>query len=87
MKAIVQRRYGPPDVLRLEEVEKPVPGEGEVLVRVRAASIIVADWRMMRGSPFFVRLIGGLRRPKNPVPGTDVAGEVDRVGTQRPGRG
>jgi NADPH:quinone reductase-like Zn-dependent oxidoreductase len=89
MKAIVQRRYGPPDVLRLEEVEKPVPGDGQVLVRVRAASIIVADWHMMRGSPFFVRLIGGLRRPKNPVPGTDVAGEVEAVGANvkqlRPG--
>jgi NADPH:quinone reductase-like Zn-dependent oxidoreductase len=81
MKAIVQARYGSPDVLELKEIDKPVVGDDEALVRVHAASVNPADWHVMRGSPYFVRLAGyGLRRPKNPVPGSDVAGVVDAVG-------
>jgi NADPH:quinone reductase-like Zn-dependent oxidoreductase len=81
MKAIVQQTYGSPDVLELKEIEKPLVGDEEVLVRVQAASVNPADWHVMRGSPFVVRMAGyGLRRPKNPVPGTDVAGVVEAVG-------
>ncbi len=82
MKAIVQHKYGAPEaVLELQDIDQPVVGDDEVLVRVRAASVNPADWHLMRGSPYFVRLAGyGLRRPKNPVPGSDVAGVVDAVG-------
>jgi NADPH:quinone reductase-like Zn-dependent oxidoreductase len=81
MKAIVQDTYGSPDVLEIREIDKPPVGEGEVLIRVHAASVNPADWHFMRGSPYVIRLTGsGLRRPKNPVPGSDVAGVVEAVG-------
>jgi NADPH:quinone reductase-like Zn-dependent oxidoreductase len=82
MKAMVYTEYGSPDVLRLEEVEKPTPGEGEVLVVVRAASVNYPDWSFVRGEPFMVRLMGaGLFRPKNPILGADIAGRVEAVGS------
>lgn len=81
MRAIVQRKYGPPDTLRLEEIERPEVGAEDVLVRVRAAGINPADWHMTGGTPFVARLMFGLRQPKQPVPGTDVAGVVEAVGT------
>jgi len=81
MKAIVYRCYGSPDVLRLEEIEKPVPQDNEVLIEVRAASVNPLDWRLMRGKPLFTRLmIGGLRKPKSTRPGRDVAGQVEAAG-------
>lgn len=80
MQAIVQHRYGSPDVLALREVDRPVPAPGQVLVRVHAASVFFGDWRVMRGSPFVLRFATGLRRPKNPIPGIDVAGVVEEVG-------
>jgi NADPH:quinone reductase-like Zn-dependent oxidoreductase len=81
MRAVVQDEYGPPDALRLEEVERPVPAADEVLVRVRAASVHPDVWHVVRGQPYVLRLVGaGLRRPKNRVPGTDVAGVVETVG-------
>ena len=80
MKAIIQDRYGSPDVLTARDVEKPQTGDGEVLVRVHAASIHVGDWILMTGSPFVMRFATGLRKPKNPVPGTDLAGTVEAVG-------
>jgi len=80
MKAIVHRRYGPPDVLRLEDLPEPKPGAGEVLVRVRAASIFAGDLYAVRGAPFFVRFATGLRRPRNPIPGIDLAGVVEGTG-------
>lgn len=82
MKAIVQRRYGAPEaVLELGEIDQPMVGDREVRLRVHAASVNPADWHVIRGKPFFVRLAGsGLRRPRNPVPGTDVAGVVGAVG-------
>ncbi len=80
MKAIVHRRYGPPDVLRLEDLPEPEPGAGEVLVRVRAASVFAGDWHVVRGAPFFVRFATGLRRPRNPIPGIDLAGVVEGTG-------
>jgi NADPH:quinone reductase-like Zn-dependent oxidoreductase len=81
MKAIVHSRYGPPrDVLTLEEVTEPTPGEGEVLVRVRAASVNPADWHIVRGDPYIARLSFGIRGPKARVPGCDLAGQVEAVG-------
>jgi NADPH:quinone reductase-like Zn-dependent oxidoreductase len=81
MKAIVYTKYGTPDVLQLREVEKPTPGDDEVLVKVHAVSVNAADWHLMRGKPFFARfIIGGLRKPKNSVLGSDIAGRVEAVG-------
>jgi NADPH:quinone reductase-like Zn-dependent oxidoreductase len=81
MKAIVQNRYGSPDVLQLREIDKPNVGDDEVLVRVRAASLNPDVWHALRGVPYVLRIMGsGLRRPKNPVPGTDLAGIVESVG-------
>ena len=80
MQAIVQDRYGSAEVLEAREIDKPEIGDDEVLVRVHAASIHVGDWILMTGSPFIMRLATGLRRPKNQVPGTDVAGTVEAVG-------
>jgi NADPH:quinone reductase-like Zn-dependent oxidoreductase len=81
MKAIVQTGYGPPEVLRFEEVEKPVPKDDEVLVKVHAASVNAYDWHMMRAKPFLVRLMGGgFMKPKNTRFGADIAGRVEAVG-------
>lgn len=80
MKAIVHDRYGSFEVLELRDLEKPQVGNGEVLVRVHAASVHVGDWILMTGKPFVMRMATGLRKPKNPVPGTDVAGTVEAVG-------
>jgi len=80
MKAIVYHDYGSPDVLKCEEIDKPTPGDSEVLIRVRAASVNPADWHYMRGTPYFVRLQAGLRRPKATRLGVDVAGQVETVG-------
>jgi NADPH:quinone reductase-like Zn-dependent oxidoreductase len=82
MKAIVCDKYGSPDVLRLEEVEKPTPKEGEVLVKVHAASLNAYDWHILTADIFLVRLMGGgLLKPKNRIPGADVAGTVEAVGS------
>jgi NADPH:quinone reductase-like Zn-dependent oxidoreductase len=80
MKAIVQDRYGSPDVLECRDVDPPVPGPGEVLVRVRAAAANALDWHTMRGDPYLARLAMGLRRPKEKVRGRDFAGVVEAVG-------
>jgi len=81
MKAIVQEEYGSPDALLIQEVAKPSPGEGEVLVRVRAASVHPDVWHVVCGRPYVLRLMGaGLFGPKNPIPGTDMAGIVESVG-------
>jgi NADPH:quinone reductase-like Zn-dependent oxidoreductase len=80
MKAIVQDEYGSPDVLELQEVDKPVVEDGEVLVRVRAASANPADWHYMRGLPYVMRPQAGLRKPKNRVLGRDIAGQVEAIG-------
>jgi NADPH:quinone reductase-like Zn-dependent oxidoreductase len=81
MQAIVQDSYGSSEVLRTREIDKPDIGDDEVLVRVRAASVHVGDWILMTGSPFVMRMATGLRKPKNPVPGTDIAGTVEAVGS------
>jgi len=80
MKAIVYYNYGSPDVLRYKEIEKPTAGDNEVLMKVRAASANPLDWRLMRGAPFFIRLLAGLGKPKIKRPGRDVAGQVEAVG-------
>jgi NADPH:quinone reductase-like Zn-dependent oxidoreductase len=80
MKAIVYTKYGPPDVLQLQEVEKPTPKDNEVLVKVHAASVNVSDWRLLRGDPFLLRLASGLLKPKNKMLGADIAGRVEAVG-------
>ncbi|GMQ94221.1 MAG: NAD(P)-dependent alcohol dehydrogenase [Acidimicrobiia bacterium] len=80
MKAIVQYKYGSPDVLELREVDKPVVGDDDVLVRVRAASVNPFDWHMMRGRPYLARIQAGLLKPKQPIQGADMAGQVVAVG-------
>jgi NADPH:quinone reductase-like Zn-dependent oxidoreductase len=80
MKAIVCHEYGSPDVLELQEVDKPVVKDDEVLVRVRAASVNPADWHFMRGVPYVMRPQSGLRKPKKNFVGHDVAGQVEAVG-------
>ena len=80
MKAIVRHEYGSPDVLELEEAEKPTPKDDEVLIKVYAASVNAADWRFLRADPFLVRLDSGLLKPKNKILGLDVAGRVEAVG-------
>jgi len=89
MKAIVQDAYGSPDVLRFRDIDKPAIGANDVLVRVRAAGVNPADWALVGGLPYVARPLYGMGKPKNPVRGTDVAGEVEAVGTSvtrfRPG--
>ncbi|MEM9805180.1 MAG: alcohol dehydrogenase catalytic domain-containing protein [Cyanobacteria bacterium P01_D01_bin.56] len=81
MQAMVQDDYGSPDVLRLEEINRPVPQDHEVLVQVHASSINAGDWHLMRGTPFLVRLMfGGILKPKIKTLGADVAGRVVAVG-------
>ncbi|MFZ2507808.1 MAG: NAD(P)-dependent alcohol dehydrogenase [Steroidobacteraceae bacterium] len=82
MKAIVRRCYGPPDVLQLEDIEKPVPGDQQLLVRVHAASVNPADWHYVRAEPYIIRLDAGFGRPKNARVGIDFAGTVEAVGRQ-----
>src|SRR5881392_1388623 len=90
MKAVVRDAYGSVDVLRLGEIDTPVAGEGEVLLRVHAAGVDQGVWHLMAGMPYAMRLAGfGLRAPKNPLLGYDVAGRVEAVGVNvtafRPG--
>ena len=82
MKAIAQTEYGSPEVLHLVNVARPLPQDDEVLVKVNAASVDAGVWHLMRGTPFLIRLIyGGLRKPKHPILGTAIAGQVEAVGT------
>ena len=80
MKAIVRTRYGSPDVLSLREIDRPVPGEHEVLIRVRAASINASDTESLRGTPLYARIDGPLR-PRTKILGSDVAGTIEAVGS------
>jgi NADPH:quinone reductase-like Zn-dependent oxidoreductase len=80
MKAFVYERYGPPETLRMAEVDKPVPKADQVLVEVLAASVNAADWHVLRGKPLFSRATLGLLRPKHQILGGDVAGRVEAVG-------
>jgi NADPH:quinone reductase-like Zn-dependent oxidoreductase len=80
MKAFIYEKYGPPESLRMVEVDKPVPDAGDVLVKVLAASVNAADWHVLRGKPLFSRATLGLLRPKHKILGVDVAGQVEAVG-------
>jgi NADPH:quinone reductase-like Zn-dependent oxidoreductase len=80
MKAFIYERYGPPETLRIAEVDKPAPNTGEVLVRVLAASVNAADWHVLRGKPLFSRATLGLLRPKHQILGVDIAGQVEAAG-------
>ena len=80
MKAIVYSKYGSPDVLQLKEVEKPIPKDDEVLIRVHAASVNDWDWGYLQGTPFINRLLNGLLKPKVQILGCDVAGKIEAVG-------
>jgi NADPH:quinone reductase-like Zn-dependent oxidoreductase len=80
MKAIVCTKYGSPDVLQLQEVEKPTPKEDEVLIRIYAATVTATDPINRKGEPFISRFFTGLIRPKKPIPGTELAGEIESVG-------
>jgi NADPH:quinone reductase-like Zn-dependent oxidoreductase len=80
MNAVVHDTYGPPDGLEVRRIDAPVVKDGEVLVRVRAAGVNAADALIMRGVPYAIRVVSGLRRPKNGIRGTDVAGTVEVVG-------
>jgi NADPH:quinone reductase-like Zn-dependent oxidoreductase len=79
MKAMVQTAYGTPEVLQLQDVPQPAPGDGEVLIRVRAASLGPADSAFRKGEPFLVRLMYGLRKPRKPIGGTEFSGDVVEV--------
>lgn len=80
MKAAIHRCYGPPDIISVEDVEKPVPADDEVLVRVRAAAVNPLDWHYMRGSPYIMRLMSGMGAPDDIRMGVDFAGIVESVG-------
>ncbi len=80
MKAAVHRQYGPPDVLHVREVPRPVPTDDEILVRVRASTVNSGDWHMRKADPFLVRFMNGLTRPKKQILGTDFAGQVVAAG-------
>ena len=81
MKAVVYTDYGSPDVLEIRDIKKPVPNDDQILIKVRAASINPLDWHFMRGTPSLMRMMGvGLRKPKSPRLGVDMAGQVEAVG-------
>jgi NADPH:quinone reductase-like Zn-dependent oxidoreductase len=81
MKAIICTKYGSPDVLQLQEVEKPIPNNNEVLIKIHASSVTRADTMMRRGTPFYGRLFIGLSKPKNPITGTGFAGIIEEAGS------
>ncbi len=80
MKAITSHTYGSPDLLTLVDIDTPMVADDSVLVRVRAASVNALDWHLMRGEPYIARLTDGFRRPRQAVPGVDLAGQVEAVG-------
>ena len=80
MKAIVYTKYGSPDVLKFEEVQKPVPGDDEVLIKIHAAAITAGDVIVLNGKPFVTRFVTGLQKPKNTILGKEMAGRVEAVG-------
>jgi len=81
MKAVVYNKYGSPGNIRVEEVDRPVPKNGEVLIQVKAASINAYDWHLLRTKPFFTRFLAGLLKPKNSILGADIAGDVVLIGS------
>lgn len=80
MKAAYYTKYGPPDVLSIRDIEKPTPKDGEVLVEVKAACVNTYDWHLVEAKPFFTRFLSGIFKPKNNIPGADIAGVVAGIG-------
>jgi NADPH:quinone reductase-like Zn-dependent oxidoreductase len=80
MKAVVYTEYGPPEVLQLKEVDKPTPKDDEVLIKIHAAAVTAGDVIVMKGEPLVTRLMTGLLKPKNTIPGKEMAGRVEAVG-------
>jgi len=80
MKAVVYEKYGPPEVLQLTDIEKPVPKDNEVLIKVAATTVTATDCTFRRGEPFFARLFTGLTKPKNQILGSEFAGKIEKVG-------
>lgn len=80
MKAVVLTKYGSPYDLQLKEVETPTPKDNEVLIEVKAASVNDWDWCLVRGTPFYIRLLCGFLKPKVRIPGVDIAGQVVETG-------
>ena len=80
MRAVVYTKYGPPDVLQLKEVEKPVPGDNEILVKVRATTVNRTDNASIKAIPFFARIVTGLFKPKKQTPGTEFSGDIEAAG-------
>lgn len=81
MKAVIRRTYGPPKTLGIEEVEKPIPKDNEVLIRVYATTVNRTDCAIVTGKPFVMRFFTGLFKPSHPIPGTDFAGQIESIGT------
>jgi NADPH:quinone reductase-like Zn-dependent oxidoreductase len=82
MKAMIRNNYGNPSILKMREIEKPVPKDDEVLIRVQASSLNALDWRFLKADPFLIRFDSGLIRPKNKILGLDVAGTVEKLGSR-----
>ena len=80
MKAVVRRCYGPPDVIRVEQIERPVPADDQMLVKVHAAAINPVEWHEVRGTPYIMRIMEGFGAPVDPRLGLDFAGTVEAVG-------
>ena len=80
MKAVVYTEYGPPEVLQLKEVDKPTPKDDEVLIKIHAAAVTAGDAIVVKGEPFVTRFVTGLQKPKNTIPGKEMAGRVEAVG-------
>lgn len=79
MKAIIQNKYGPAELLKVEDIEKPRPKENEVLIHVKATALNAPDWRLLRGKPFFMRLVTGILRPKDKIKGCEFSGEIVEI--------
>ncbi|MCP4199248.1 MAG: NAD(P)-dependent alcohol dehydrogenase [Proteobacteria bacterium] len=82
MKAVVQKRYGNPELLRILNIEVPEPAKGQVRVKVSTCAVNLSDWEYLVGRPFYARLVGGLFYPKTPVLGSDIVGVIDKLGTE-----